>query len=88
MGGFQNDQNAWVNNRDFNQKTILAFSRSGPQCVLPSINNGKIQIVSQANEANENSSSVDIDTQIEVVCYGNATLTGNPLATCMEDGIQ
>lgn len=47
---------------------------------------GKILIISQANEANENSTSVDIDTQIQLVCNHNATLIGNPLATCMEDG--
>lgn len=29
---------------------------------------------------------MDIDTQIQLVCNDNATLIGNPLATCMEDG--
>ncbi|CAG9762396.1 unnamed protein product [Ceutorhynchus assimilis] len=59
----------------------------GVQCTLPTIPNGKIQTISEAIEELEDSTKVDLDTQISISCHENASLVGNlSVATCLENG--
>ncbi|XP_050300407.1 sushi, von Willebrand factor type A, EGF and pentraxin domain-containing protein 1-like [Anthonomus grandis grandis] len=58
----------------------------GIQCTLPIVPNGKVQIISDLFEESGKVTMVDTDTQISVMCYDNATLIGDDVATCLENG--
>ncbi|XP_066147032.1 sushi, von Willebrand factor type A, EGF and pentraxin domain-containing protein 1-like [Euwallacea fornicatus] len=58
----------------------------GPQCILPTIQNGRVEVILQANEETGYSRKVDMETQIRISCDSNTSPGGEMIATCLEDG--